>query len=93
MNSQPVSNVQWIEREKLTANDYNPNIQTRIDRALLKISLLASGWTQPIVVREDMEIVDGFQRWTIAEDPDVAALTGGLVPLSESRNVGIPCAR
>ena len=78
---QPVSHVTWIERERLTANDYNPNVQTRIDRALLKISLLASGWTQPIVVRDDMEIVDGFQRWTIAEDSDVAALTDGLVPI------------
>lgn len=81
MNSQPVSNVQWVERDKLTANDYNPNIQTRIDTALLKISILASGWTQPLVVRADMEIVDGIHRWLVAEDPDVAELTGGLVPI------------
>lgn len=81
MNSQPVSNVQWVEREKLTVNDYNPNVQTRIDTALLKISILASGWTQPLVVRPDLEIVDGIHRWLVAADPAVAELTGGLVPI------------
>lgn len=81
MIDQPVSSVQWVDRGKLTANDYNPNIQTAIDTALLKISILASGWTQPIVVRPDMEIVDGFHRWMVAEDSAVAELTDGLVPI------------
>ncbi len=78
---QPVSSVTWIDRDKLTANDYNPNVQTRIDTKLLKISILASGWTQPLVVRPDMEIIDGYHRWLVAADPAVADLTDGLIPI------------
>lgn len=48
---------------------------------LLKTSILADGWTQPIVVLPDMTIVDGFHRWTVSADPRIRAMTGGLVPV------------
>jgi hypothetical protein len=48
---------------------------------LIKISLIEDGWTAPIVITDDGEIVDGFHRWTCAKgDTRVYALTGGLVP-------------
>jgi ParB-like chromosome segregation protein Spo0J len=52
----------------------------KIEFRLLKISILADGWTQPIVV-SGKTIVDGEHRWTVAGDPEVAALTGGMVPI------------
>lgn len=77
----PVSNVQWVHRDELKANDYNPNHVAPPEKRLLKISILEDGWTMPIVVRSDMEIVDGFHRWTISGDKDVYALTDGYVPI------------
>lgn len=78
---QPVSQVVWITRDMLRANDYNPNHVAPAELRLLKKSILSSGWTQPIVCRRDGEIVDGYHRYTVAADPDVAALTAGLVPV------------
>lgn len=78
---QPVSNVQWVHRELLRANDYNPNHVAPPEKRLLKISILEDGWTQPIVVRQDMEIVDGFHRWMVSGEKQIFELTDGLVPV------------
>ncbi|MCU0505463.1 MAG: ParB/RepB/Spo0J family partition protein [Chloroflexi bacterium] len=85
---QPVASIEWLPVSALHANDYNPNKVARPEMALLRLSLLENGWTQPIVAREDGEIVDGFHRWTLASrDPEVAALTGGLVPVARLRGL------
>ena len=83
--TQPINSVEWVERTTLTSNGYNPNHVARPELRLLKISIMADGWTQPIVAREDGEIVDGFHRWTISADPDISALTNGLVPVVRLR--------
>lgn len=61
----PLNQVEWVPRETLRANDYNPNKMFSIELGLLKVSILEDGWTQPIVARLDGEIVDGFHRWKI----------------------------
>lgn len=81
LDAQPVSAVEWVDRNALTANDYNPNHVSPPEKRLLKISLLSDGWTQPIVAYPDGEIVDGFHRWLLAEDSEVQAMTGGMVPV------------
>lgn len=78
---QPIDRVEWVARDTLHANDYNPNHVAPPELRLLKLSILEDGWTQPIVAREDGEIVDGFHRWTVAADPAVVRLTDGLVPV------------
>lgn len=84
-DQQPVSAVSWMPREQLTANGWNPNVQAPPEHRLLKTSILENGWTQPIVARDQKdgtyEVVDGFHRWTIAADRDIAALSDGLVPV------------
>lgn len=82
---QPVSAVEWVPRDTLRANGYNPNHVAPAELALLRTSILADGWTQPIVARADGEIVDGFHRWTVAANPLIAAMTGGLVPVVRLR--------
>jgi hypothetical protein len=77
----PVNFTVWVPRDCLRANSYNPNRTATPEFALLKVSILQDGWTQPIVARYDGEIIDGFHRWTVAADPEVAALTDGLVPV------------
>jgi ParB-like chromosome segregation protein Spo0J len=84
-DAQPLATMRWLAREELSANDWNPNKQAPPEHRLLAISLLENGWTQPIVARAQadghLEIVDGFHRWTVAAKAEVAALTGGLVPV------------
>ncbi len=79
--TQPVSNVKWVARDTLRANDYNPNHVAPAELELLRLSLLADGWTQPLVATPDGEIIDGFHRWLVAEDPELAGMTGGKVPV------------
>ncbi|CAH1521306.1 IbrB-like domain-containing protein [Vibrio owensii] len=79
-DNQPISKVTWLPRDELKPNGYNPNKVAPPELELLKISILEDGWTQPIVINPDHEIVDGFHRWTISEDKDVSALTDGYVP-------------
>ncbi len=80
--AQPVSSVRWVPWDTLRANDYNPNQQAPPEFRLLKVSIMASGWTQPLVIRDDGEIVDGFHRWLLVDqDKDVRMLTHGFVPV------------
>jgi ParB-like chromosome segregation protein Spo0J len=86
VENQPVSHVRWVPVEDLSANDWNPNIQAPPELKLLKLSILENGWTQPIVSRvhdggSRLEIVDGYHRSVVGRDPQVAAMTGGLVPV------------
>jgi len=84
-NKHPVDMVEWIDRDLLTPNDYNPNTQATPQQALLRISILEDGWTQPIVAYrgEDGEavIVDGEHRWRASGDAKVRKLTNGKVPV------------
>lgn len=78
----PISNVKWVDVEKLKANDYNPNVVFTKEMELLKFSLLRNGWIQPILVTQDYVIIDGFHRATIAKvDKQVSAMGGGRVPV------------
>jgi ParB-like chromosome segregation protein Spo0J len=47
---QPIDNIRWIDAERLDANDYNPNYVLTTEMKLLKLSLLAQGWIQPVLV-------------------------------------------
>lgn len=88
---QPVSTVRWVHRSRLRGNFWNPNRQAPPERRLLKTSILENGWTSAIVVHAEgsddqgtlYEVIDGYHRWLTAADPDVAALTDGLVPIVE----------
>lgn len=81
MAGQPIDRVQWVHRDRLHSNDYNPNAMAPAELQLLKISILEDGWTQPIVALKDGTIVDGFHRWTVSGSREVGSLTGGMVPV------------
>jgi ParB-like chromosome segregation protein Spo0J len=80
IDKQPVNQVQWIDRNELNANDYNPNHVAPPELELLKTSIKEDGWTQPIVILEDKTIVDGFHRWTVSGTPELMEMTDGKVP-------------
>ncbi len=77
---QPISQIVWIHRDELHANDYNPNTQAPPEHDLLRVSLLEDGWTQPLYIRPDRGIVDGFHRWSLSAEPAIYALTDGFIP-------------
>jgi ParB-like chromosome segregation protein Spo0J len=77
----PLSTLQWVDRNKLKANDYNPNRVSRENLDLLVRSILSNGWTSPIVCRPDFTIIDGFHRWTIAGEEPLKSKLGGKVPV------------
>jgi ParB-like chromosome segregation protein Spo0J len=79
---EPISQVEWVHRSTLHANDYNPNSVAPPERELIVISILEDGWTQPIVTLADGEIVDGFHRWDLSADPRLEARYGGFVPIT-----------
>jgi ParB-like chromosome segregation protein Spo0J len=81
LSLEPVSRVEWLHRSQLTANDYNPNHVAPPELELLLVSILADGWTQPIVTLPDLVIVDGFHRWELAAHPLMEARYGGMVPV------------
>ena len=80
MKKQPLSEINWIDRNLLKPNNYNPNKVAPPELKLLKISILEDGWTQPIVINPDMTIVDGFHRWTVSGHKEIFELTDGKVP-------------
>ncbi|MFA5703756.1 MAG: ParB/RepB/Spo0J family partition protein [Advenella sp.] len=67
----PVSNVQWVSAELVYANDYNPNKVAPPEMKLLRRSIEANGYTQPIVVwrtEYGLEVVDGFHRNIVGKE-------------------------
>ena len=77
----PLASLQWVDREKLTANDYNPNRVSEDNLKLLVQSILTNGWTLPIVCRPDYTIIDGFHRWTVSGREPLKSILGGKVPV------------
>lgn len=77
----PLSSLQWVDRDMLRANDYNPNKVSEDNLRLLMQSIETNGWTLPIVVRPDYTIIDGFHRWTVAGREPLKSKLGGKVPV------------
>ncbi len=77
----PLGTLQWVDREKLRPNDYNPNKVSKENLQLLTQSILTNGWTLPLVVRPDYTIIDGFHRWTVAGQEPLRSKLGGKVPV------------
>lgn len=77
----PLSSLQWVDRDTLKPNNYNPNKVNRENLQLLVQSILTNGWTLPIVVRPDYTIIDGFHRWTVAGEEPLRSKLSGKVPV------------
>lgn len=77
----PLKNVQFVNRDKLKPNNYNPNKVNEQNLELLVQSILTNGWTMPIVVRPDFTIIDGFHRWTVSGREPLKSKLGGMVPV------------
>ena len=83
--AEPVDFVKWVLCERIHANDYNPNQVAPPEMELLRVSIRADGYTQPIVTMPDgesYEVVDGFHRHRVGkETEDIGARIRGYLPV------------
>ena len=77
----PLASLQWVDRNLLKANDYNPNKVSEENLKLLIQSIQTNGWTLPIVCRPDFTIIDGFHRWTVSGREPLLSRLHGQVPV------------
>jgi hypothetical protein len=82
---EPVDFVRWVPCDSVYANDYNPNAVAPPEMDLLAHSILADGYTQPIVTyptEQGREVIDGFHRNRVGkENVDVAKRVKGYLPV------------
>jgi ParB-like chromosome segregation protein Spo0J len=82
---EPVDLVQWVRAESVEANDYNPNSVAPPEMKLLEQSIVADGYTQPIVTwldDERREVIDGFHRNRVGkESVEIRSRVLGYLPV------------
>jgi ParB-like chromosome segregation protein Spo0J len=87
--SEPVDFVRWVPAEEVHANDYNPNSVAPPEMELLRVSIMADGYTQPIVTHAaegQRVVVDGFHRTRVGKEcDDVANRVRGYLPVVQVR--------
>src|SRR4051794_27564039 len=85
--TEPVDSVRWVPAEEIQANDYNPNKVAPPEMELLRLSIMADGYTQPIVTNVDDDgagrtVIDGFHRNRVGKEcEDVAKRIRGYLPV------------
>jgi ParB-like chromosome segregation protein Spo0J len=85
--TEPVDFVRWVPAASVYANDYNPNSVAPPEMELLRLSIEADGYTQPIVAMRDSgaeinEVIDGFHRHRVGKEcKDIQARVHGYLPL------------
>lgn len=62
LQHQPISQIEWVDARTLNANDYNPNVVLNAEMQLLALSILKTGWIQPVLITQEGTIIDGFHR-------------------------------
>ncbi len=82
---EPVDNIQWVNIDRIEANDYNPNTVAPPEMELLALSVREDGFTQPIVtwdVGDRYEVIDGFHRNRVGrEDETISERLYGYLPV------------
>ena len=87
--NEPVEFVEWVPMAGVEANDYNPNAVAPPEMELLKLSIMADGFTQPIVTNEEDSrrvVIDGFHRNRVGRESDeVRDRIHGYLPVVQIR--------
>ncbi len=79
----PINQVVWLPTEALQPNWYNPNVVFGPELRLLELSILRTGWVQPVLATRAGTIIDGYHRWRLArESPRLHERYGGRLPVA-----------
>lgn len=82
---EPVDLVRWVPADAVKANDYNPNSVAPPEMELLRLSIAADGYTQPIVTNNEegvCVVIDGFHRNRVGKEcKDVRERVRGYLPV------------
>lgn len=87
MKTEPVDCVLWVKNNTVHANDYNPNSVAPPEMELLRLSISADGYTQPIVSMleengETREVIDGFHRNRVGKEcVEIQSRVHGYLPV------------
>ena len=88
--AEPVDVVEWVLADAVQANDYNPNSVAPPEMELLRLSIAADGYTQPIVTNLEEQtfiVVDGFHRNRVGKEvKEVRERLRGYLPVVQIRN-------
>lgn len=89
--TEPVDFVRWVPNDSVYKNDYNPNAVAPPEMELLRLSIDADGFTQPIVSYPDddgrYQVVDGFHRHRVGKEyKAVRERVHGYLPLVAIRS-------
>lgn len=83
--NEPVDFVEWVKADSVIANDYNPNSVAPPEMELLRLSISADGYTQPIVTFPEKTgrcVVDGFHRNRVGKEcSDIQERVHGYLPV------------
>lgn len=77
----PLKDIQFVDRDRVKPNDYNPNKVLEKNLKLLTQSILTNGFCFPIVIRPDFTIIDGFHRWLVSGREPLKTMLGGKIPV------------
>lgn len=84
-SAEPVDFVEWVKAGSVEANYYNPNSVAPPEMELLRVSIMADGYTQPIVAMPDdngFVVIDGFHRNRVGREcKDVVDRLHGYLPI------------
>jgi len=87
---EPIDYVEWVKNDTVQANDYNPNSVANPEMELLRTSIMADGYTQPIVTNQEEEkriVIDGFHRNRVGKEcADVRDRIKGYLPIVQIRS-------
>jgi ParB-like chromosome segregation protein Spo0J len=87
--TEPVDMIRWVPADSVQANDYNPNAVAPPEMELLRLSIMADGYTQPIVTNTEDDariVVDGFHRNRVGKEcADVRERIHGYLPVVQIR--------
>lgn len=88
-STEPVDYVRWVPADQVEANDYNPNSVAPPEMELLRVSIMADGYTQPIVTNQEdgkRVVIDGFHRNRVGREcDDVRERIRGYLPVVQIR--------